>query len=166
MARVPFNTTIEAATKEAIDALSESEGTTYGRLVDSMVVFYRDRAKLDISAVTSRLDLLVGVVNQHLVDPVGEILELCRSMPDSAGSGGEQPLTGNRFVDSAASLERALPAGVQVGTTGLLKNATCGHCGNRFAGRRGATICRACEDGSHRGDPRDCGVCGELRGGL
>jgi hypothetical protein len=131
-----------------------------------MVVFYRDRAKLDISAVTSRLDLLVGTVNQHLVDPVGEILELCRSMPDPAGNDREQPLTGNKFMDGVASLERALPSGVQVGTAGLAKNATCDHCGKVFAGRRGATLCRSCEDGGHRGDTRECSACAERMGAL
>lgn len=53
--------------------------------------------------------------------------------------------------------------GVQVGA-GERKNATCRHCGQRFTGAKYATICRACEDGGHLGEPRDCGVCTEGSG--
>lgn len=47
------------------------------------------------------------------------------------------------------------------GATVQPKNAHCRHCGNRFAGSKFATICGACQNGGHVGDPRDCGACTE-----
>lgn len=39
------------------------------------------------------------------------------------------------------------------------KNASCIHCGSRFAGTKFATLCRECQAGGHLGDPRNCGGC-------
>lgn len=44
------------------------------------------------------------------------------------------------------------------------KNATCRHCGVRFAGQRFATICSSCKSGGHTLTPAECPACNEGRG--
>ena len=51
--------------------------------------------------------------------------------------------------------------GIQVGAADLPKNATCGHCGRRFAGTKGASLCPGCSQDGHRGDVRNCRRCEE-----
>ena len=43
------------------------------------------------------------------------------------------------------------------------KNATCRHCGERFAGQRFATICQSCKSSGHTLTPAECPVCNEAR---
>lgn len=154
MARVPFNTTIEAGTKEALDGLAEAEGTTYGRLVDSMVVFYRDRAKLDIGQVASRLDLVVAGM-QRIEDKVVELLASGMSIV-------EAPAAPKPPFDAVRDLVAAVP-----GATEFPFHPTCNHCGETFgAFNRFASVCSPCKKLRHVGDPRNCDECILKQGGA
>lgn len=148
MARVPFNTTIEAGTKEALDAMAESEGTTYGRLVDSMVVFYRDRAKLDIGQVASRLDLVVAGM-QRVEDKVLDLLSQGVSVV-------EAPAAKPPF-DAVRDLVAAVPG---VSTAGNGFPIRCAHCRENGRGAtKWATLCFGCKGGGHTLTPAECPVC-------
>jgi hypothetical protein len=39
------------------------------------------------------------------------------------------------------------------------KNCKCAHCPRRFAGRRGSTLCRVCENSGHYNEPAECPQC-------
>lgn len=41
------------------------------------------------------------------------------------------------------------------------KNVTCRHCGERFAGAKGASICAPCKSTGHTLLPAECPVCNE-----
>ena len=78
------------------------------------------------------------------------------------------------FCGGATSVtETVLPPGMDVvppseipGISVGIKNATCQHCGEKFAGARYAVICPGCKDGGHFGDVRECRGCQERDGGA
>lgn len=101
MARVPFNTTIEESTAAAIRELSA--GTTLGRFIDMVVVYYRDRPKYDMADVVERLDGIGGqagealrlgrrVVRELALD---ESDEPAREIPAAEKAAGELRTAGN-----------------------------------------------------------------------
>lgn len=50
-------------------------------------------------------------------------------------------------------------SGVTRGPADAPKNATCLHCGGKFAGPKWSTLCTACTGNGHRGDVRTCPEC-------
>lgn len=139
MAKVALNTMVAAETMEAIRSLAT--GKSQGQVVDEAIAAIQggdqhSEVNRWFRETWTRLD---------------EILETVQTVPSDAAS--REPGGDIEFGIETDGSFRAVAA------PNLPKNATCRHCGNRFAGPKYATICSLCKSVGHTGDLRDCPRC-------